>query len=224
MDMMEQILQGVVVLMMCLLGGLLGGICMMPFYFMYAGRKKVLGYFYNKIPSRLRILLRAKHIRNQIVKKIHRLKIEDQSSGLLKKIGQIINPELIQLLRNKEILSASCQEADTACKFHKEHKSDCLKELELKKNHFEAELKETNDQINRILHFLDNLSLSLNELRIKGLPVSDQVDEVLRRATADLSHIISSEEEVASLGRKSFPEASSLRELPTASRRPALRA
>jgi len=181
---------------------LIVGIVLSPLYFAYRKRHELWQKICSTVPDKYLLLLRAKLIRWRIIKKIRHLGIESQSQGLIAKINQIINQDLIRLLENKTILVASTREAESACKFHDENKSIWQQELITKQKSFQSALEKVNSQINHILHFLDSLSLSLSELQIKGLVANEQIEEIISKADDDIYQIFLSLEEISDLTKQ----------------------
>lgn len=196
------IMEGILFLMMCIMGLMILGIALSPLYWVFCNRKKVWEFIYNKIPEKHRILLRAKFKQRVILKKIRQLHIGEHSHELLNKIDQLVCHDLVQLLKNRAILKATIEESDSDRKFHEQNKSAGAQKLGKSLSFFRATSLETNSQIDQIMLFLDSLSLSLSELQIKGLPSGEQIGELISNANNDIARIIRSEEEVASLQRE----------------------
>ncbi len=194
---MSIIMEGMMFLMMCVFGLVILGIALAPFYFAYRDRQKVWQFLYSKIPIKQQMLLQAKFTRLRIMKKIRKLGIESQARSLVTQINQISTHDLVQLLENRALLTASCQEAESASKFYDHHDSTYVKNIKRKQTFFEADLLGVRGQINQIMNFLDSLSLSLSELQIKGLPAGDQLAEIISKANDDIAQIIRSQEEVS---------------------------
>lgn len=199
---MLTIMQMVVALLLGVLCLLIVGVILSPLYFAYRKRQELWQKVCDKVPYKYLVLLHVKLIRWRIIKKIRRLGIKSQSQGLIAKINQIINQDLVRLLENKTILVASTLEAESACKFHDKNNSIWQQELITKQKFFQAALEKVNSQINHILHFLDSLSLSLSELQIKGLVVNEQIEEIISKANDDIYQIFLSLEEVRDLTKQ----------------------
>ncbi len=199
---MQTVANGLMYLLVVMMGGIIIGIALSPIYFAYRKRHEIWQFIYSKTPDKYRILLRAKLCYRRINKKIRQLKREQDFQVILKKIDRIVASDLVELLKNKTILTESRNESKAALNFWKEHKKEDQSEIVLRQKEFSTALADIDRKIDQILLLLDRLSLNLSKLLVEGLPKLENIQELILATGTEITLLLESQEEVTRLEKK----------------------